>query len=333
MIAEITLPRPPDLPGYTWRPPNREDAPRIHALLQAIEAIEPRAHKSDLDDRYMDFDDPDIHPETDALLAFTLTGEAVAIAWVESLYQETEQIKRAFLWGEVHPAHRRRGLGAFIMNWMEARARQILSATAPDLPGVMRTMCIENVPERIRLVQAHGFSAVRYFSRMRRDLKQPLPALVSPEGLEISNWTLEHDHLTWMAFNQAFRDHWGFAPAPESAWQMWITGHVNFRPDLSFLALKEGQVVSFCVCQVRKEENQALGILEAWIRDVGTLRAWRKQGLASILMGCAMQAARDAGFEFAGLNVDAENPTGALRLYEDLGFETILHTIAFEKPV
>lgn len=173
MNPDNTLPQPPDLPGYTWRHPTREDAPAMHALLQAIEAVEPRAHKSDLEDRYMDFDDPDIHPETDALLAFTLSGEVVAIAWLESLYQETEQIKRAFLWGEVHPAHRRRGLGGFIMNWMEAHARQMLSAVAPGLTGVMRTMCMENAPGRIQLVQAHGFKAVRYFSRMRRDLTLP----------------------------------------------------------------------------------------------------------------------------------------------------------------
>jgi hypothetical protein len=35
----------------------------------------------------------------------------------------------------------------------------------------------------------------------------------------------------------------------------------------------------------------------------------------------------------AGLGVDADNPTGALRLYEDAGFEVEHRSTAFRKPM
>ncbi len=332
MNTPINLPFPLDLPGIAWRHPVREDAPAMHALLQAIEKVEPRAHRSELNDRYIDFDDADSHPETDALLAFTPTGDAVAIAWVEYVLQEGEQDVRTTLWGEVHPAHRQKGLGTFVMDWMEARARQIIDALTPGAPGVMRTYCMEKAPDRVRLVRRFGFQPVRYISRMRRDLSQPLPEKVPPPGVKICGWTPELDHQTWIAFNQSFQDLWGFTPAPEDSWKMWISEHYSSRPDLSFLALQDGQVVSFCMSREHVEEDKALGFREAWIRDVGTRQAWRKQGLASVLMTCAMQAARQAGFAFVGLTVDSENPTGALLLYQDLGFETIARNIVFEKP-
>ena len=42
-----------------------------------------------------------------------------------------------------------------------------------------------------------------------------------------------------------------------------------------------------------------------------------------------MRAFRDAGMDFAALNVDTENLTGALRLYERMGFVTFKRTITF----
>ena len=61
--------------------------------------------------------------------------------------------------------------------------------------------------------------------------------------------------------------------------------------------------------------------VEAWINTVGTRRAWRGKGVARWLMTDVHQriAAADDGFERAILGVDAENPTGALRVYRRLG--------------
>ena len=69
--------------------------------------------------------------------------------------------------------------------------------------------------------------------------------------------------------------------------------------------------------------------VEAWINTVGTRRAWRGKGVASWLMAESLRriAAADDGFERAILGVDAENPTGALRVYRRLGFDEDVRSV------
>ena len=46
-----------------------------------------------------------------------------------------------------------------------------------------------------------------------------------------------------------------------------------------------------------------------------------------------MRAFRNAGMKYAGLGVDAENTTGAIGLYEQLGFEPIRRRISFAREL
>ena len=61
---------------------------------------------------------------------------------------------------------------------------------------------------------------------------------------------------------------------------------------------------------------------EAYVAKVGTLDAHRRRGLAGVLLQIALERYRDAGYDRAALDVDSENPTGALGVYERAGFRT-----------
>ena len=65
----------------------------------------------------------------------------------------------------------------------------------------------------------------------------------------------------------------------------------------------------------------ATGRREAYVGKVGTLREYRGRGIASTLLGHCLRAYRDAGYDEASLDVDSENPTGALGVYRRAGFE------------
>ncbi|NKQ35221.1 MAG: GNAT family N-acetyltransferase [Chloroflexi bacterium] len=67
--------------------------------------------------------------------------------------------------------------------------------------------------------------------------------------------------------------------------------------------------------------------------EIGVIRGWRQRGIASALIAAAMRAFRDEGLEYAKLGVDTENPTGALRLYENLGFYSVRRSTAFHKAL
>jgi ribosomal protein S18 acetylase RimI-like enzyme len=46
-----------------------------------------------------------------------------------------------------------------------------------------------------------------------------------------------------------------------------------------------------------------------------------------------MRALKDAGMDVVKLGVDAENPSGALRLYENVGFEVVYTNVAYAKDI
>jgi ribosomal protein S18 acetylase RimI-like enzyme len=75
------------------------------------------------------------------------------------------------------------------------------------------------------------------------------------------------------------------------------------------------------------------GVREAWVGQVGTRPAWRRRGLASLLLATALAGYRRAGYQRAGLGVDTENASGALGLYERLGFVVDHRSVTWQKPV
>src|SRR6185503_12542563 len=79
------------------------------------------------------------------------------------------------------------------------------------------------------------------------------------------------------------------------------------------------------------EQNAALGLQRGWLSSVFTRRAWRRRGLATALIARSLEVLRDRGQTSAALGVDADNPSGALGLYEGLGFEVHARSAAWRK--
>jgi ribosomal protein S18 acetylase RimI-like enzyme len=70
-------------------------------------------------------------------------------------------------------------------------------------------------------------------------------------------------------------------------------------------------------------ENAQLGIRRGWLDHVSVRRPWRGRGLAKALCAESFRVLRSRGIDEAWLGVDAANPTGALGLYESLGFVVV----------
>ncbi|MBI3745057.1 MAG: GNAT family N-acetyltransferase, partial [Chloroflexi bacterium] len=90
-----------------------------------------------------------------------------------------------------------------------------------------------------------------------------------------------------------------------------------------------GSVLNF----VFSEENAALGLRRGWLEHVSIRRPWRRRGLASALMVRSLRRLRDLGLDEGALDTDAENLTGAVRLYEALGFRRVRTSARYHKPI
>jgi len=326
----------PALQGCTFRPARLEDLPALHALLVAAVTADGRDRVDSLADLQTQFDDPWSNPETDSLLGFTSGGQLAAFARA-FVHPEPEREVCAHLWLEVHPDHRAPELIDATLNWLEARGLERLLNSPAHLPRSLRFGVQDDVAWHITLLEQRGFQPVRYFYRMRRDLSQPIPEGPLPPGFSFSRYSPELDGAMLAVFNESFRDHWGFETVIREDWEKFFIGRASFRPDLSLLVFDNSgnspEAAGFSFNTVDREENARLGIKEGWVGDLGVRRPWRRRGLATALLCESMRLFKAEGLDYATLGVDTENPTGALGVYERVGFAPVRRMVAFDKPL
>ena len=166
--------------------------------------------------------------------------------------------------------------------------------------------------------------------QMVRDLSEPIADAALPDGLEIRPVDPADHRRIWDADTEAFRDHWNTGERTESDYESWFatpeldTGLWRVAWDGDEVA---GSVMSF----IWASENEALGLSRGWLEHVSVRRPWRNRGLASALIADSLRALREAGLAEAALGVDAENLSGALRVYEALGFRRSRTGVSYRK--
>jgi ribosomal protein S18 acetylase RimI-like enzyme len=115
-------------------------------------------------------------------------------------------------------------------------------------------------------------------------------------------------------------------------WNHAFVGDPFFRGDLSFVVLDGEEIAGYTLNYVVESDWGAAGVREGWVGQLGVRRPWRKRGLATALLVRSMEAFRTADLEAATLGVDAENPTGALGVYERVGFRPIRRSVRLQRP-
>lgn len=88
-----------------------------------------------------------------------------------------------------------------------------------------------------------------------------------------------------------------------------------------------GAEVAGIVISRKAEYEPGLG----WIRILGVLPEYRQRGLGQALLRHTFGEFAGRGLEAVGLGVDAENPTGAVRVYERAGMHVERTNLLFEK--
>jgi ribosomal protein S18 acetylase RimI-like enzyme len=84
---------------------------------------------------------------------------------------------------------------------------------------------------------------------------------------------------------------------------------------------------------INQNENQEYNRLRGWTEEICVRRPWRKRGLARALLVRSLWAIKERGMQEAALGVDTENLSGALRLYESVGFRPVKRWTTYLKPM
>jgi ribosomal protein S18 acetylase RimI-like enzyme len=182
------------------------------------------------------------------------------------------------------------------------------------------------------LVRRAGLTAQRWYRQMERPLTD-LPEPPAVPGVELVPFSWDRDDEIRRAHNAAFTEHHGSAERDPDTWQSMFTGQRSFRPDLSVLAIADGGVLGYVLAYVYEADTAATGVRETHFGQIGVLPQARGRGIASALIAAALRAGVDGDCERAGLEVDSANVTGALRLYESLGFTTARTRVSWSREL
>lgn len=273
--------------------------------------------------------EPHVDLDHDSLMA---SVDGVPVAWCRIWHQPAEdRLERAFMFGQVDPDHRRKGIGTHLLTWGNQRGAERLLARENDLPKFLRADVAPSEADKQTILEQLDMQVARYFDNMTRPFTSPIPKLVT-NGFTIEPYDPARSEDTRYVCVEAFRDHWGSAGIDKAGWEAWLSWE-STRLDLSLIAVADGKVVGYSINSHHKGDNEVHGRNEAWVDSLGTLKEYRGRGIATALLVASMQMMRDAGFESAGLDVDSANPTGAHGLYTRLGFEVTFQSTMWERQV
>jgi mycothiol synthase len=183
----------------------------------------------------------------------------------------------------------------------------------------------EDTPLR-ELYEGTGYTLVRHSFRMRIDLDPEPPEPEWPEGFSVRTMREGEERRFHDAQMASFADTWMFTPDPYESWQHWMVDDSVFDPSLWFV-VEAGDDLAGIVIARAPEQEPGLG----WVRILGVLPAYRQKGLGQALLRHTFGEFARRGFSAVGLGVDAQNPTGAVRVYERAGMHVERTNLLFEK--
>jgi mycothiol synthase len=180
-----------------------------------------------------------------------------------------------------------------------------------------RNFAVVAAPEDVPLysaVQRNGYTLDREILRMWRMLDGDLPDAVWPEDVSVRSYTDADAERVHTLLDEQYGS-WDprYIGRSHEGWLTFMTQHDEFDPAMWFLVERDDELVA---CALHWKESQRRG----WVKDIVVRESERGRGLAKALLHRGFRAYAERGVERVGLKVDSTNPTGALQLYERLGF-------------
>ena len=310
-------------PGLNLRPARWTDLNAVAQLIYDVcEADGDTTVAVTPEELRNEWQNPGFNLETDAFLVETTDGRVVGF---EEFNNQHEHVSLTTD-GYVHPEFKGMGIGTSLLRVIEERARREIALAQPGLRVFLHSTLDRNDKEGNDLHKNEGYYPMRYHWRMEIALNGPPAEPQWPEGIELRPFIKgEHDVPVWQAQNESFRDNWGSHDVTLEEWKHSRFNDPEFDSTLWAVAWDGDEVAGFSLNRYR------MGI--GWIRTLGVRRPWRKRGLGEALLLHSFGEFYKRGTKTIGLGVDAQNPTGATRLYKKVGMYAASEFLTYEKEL
>lgn len=321
--------------ALTFRPwrgaPDAEEMARVSNAANRAEGVEQHNTREGLMNW---FGHPDEHADAARdLIIVEHDGTVVGYGW-HSWADTSDELREHRLGGYVDPDWTGRGIGRRLQGWLEARARESAAEHPTDRPVVFGSWADDQRLAKRALLEHLGYRMVRGFFEMRRDDLDRVEVPPMPVGLEVRPIPTDRASMRRLfdADSEAFRDHWGGWVANDATFQEWLD-EPNADPGLYVVAWDGDEIAGAVINHIPRADNEAFGFKRGWLESVFVRRPWRRRGLAAALVTRSLVVLREAGADHAMLGVDAENPTGAVGVYERAGFRVAKRSWAYRRPM
>jgi mycothiol synthase len=321
--SEASIDALPTIPqGYSVRGVSEDDAGRVGGLLLACDLADWGSPDYTEEMLRHDWRLPGLDLANDAWIITDPSGSIAAYTWVYARNDHAELVG----WGLVHPGHRGRGLGTYLVVLREHRGKEHAALAPPGKPVVLRNDVI--APDRAvhQILESRGYREVRHFWQMRIDLPQTFAPPASPEGIRVRTFLPgQDDRAVHRTIEDSFAEHWGWVPRSFEEWAARALDPDLFDPELWFLAEDDGELAGAALGAVVNREG--------WVATLGVRKAWRRRGIGECLLRTSFAAFHQRDLRTVTLEVDSENETGASALYERVGMRVHRQYDNYEKQI
>ncbi len=303
------------------RAPVAEDLDAVVAMIATCEVADEGNAEITRDDFQGSWERPRFDLGRDAWVVETAGGDPAAYGdvWPREDYAHVECD------GYVHPDHRGRGIGRWLVRAMERRAGQMLREAGRVDRALLRTAVFAGARDACDLFESEGFTPGRHFWRMVIDLRGPVPEPKWPAGVAVRTFEPGDEEEVHALIQEAFSDNYGHVHTGLADWRSVMMDRESFDPEQWFLAVAGGRVAGAALCPHYPDQG--------WVRQLGVARDWRGKGVGTALLQHAFREFARRGKPLAGLVVDSHNRSGAQKFYLGVGMRIEREHQEYEKRV
>jgi mycothiol synthase len=177
-------------------------------------------------------------------------------------------------------------------------------------------------------LERRGYQLIRHSFLMQVDFDGPPAPPEWPSGFAVRRYAGEEDvQAVYECHQESFADHWEFRLAPLEDWRAFSIDKRGFDPSLWWLAEADGELAGISLGQWHNSGDRTFG----WVDILAVRKPWRGRGLGLALLRHSFADFAARGATRVGLGVDAENTTGAVRLYERAGMRPVRRLDIYER--
>ena len=300
-----------------------DDVERLATFMGRCTLAHQGVRRASVDEMRQRLTKPGTDPALDTWVVERDDSELVGFGQVWSEHPHAEVV----CYVRVDPDCTGRGIATALLERGARRAEQLATRAEAERRVALHATSWPNDGSAARLLEGAGFAPIRYFLLMTIDLDdRPEPAQW-PADVVVRALGEDTDlRPVYEAQTAIFLDHWGEA---QPDFEEWLHEYTGFDPTLWFVAEDAAGIAGFALCLPEFAEDRDAG----YVGELGVRPDRRGAGLGLALLLQTFSAFAARGKQRVSLHVDAENLTGALRLYTRAGMRAEPRIVVWEREL